>query len=211
MSDDSKLGLAQEKHVLVLHLGFLLLLLLEFLSDVFPCLLLGLFEGFSPLAGLPLLHQDGASLLHVVALDDFILPESPNDILLIAWGLSEIGWDLLQMEVTLSLITIGHELGGLLGLRVGHSVQLEVGDGSVGLWHHNTWLVRLVIEVPNVNAIGLGDEDDTWSGGGELSTGVMASEGVGRAEDWLLSVGQFCVPDGEVEVVHRHEQLREER
>ena len=67
--------------------------------------------------------------LDIVALDDLVLPEAANDFFLVLWGLSEVGCNFLQMEVTLSLVTIGHVLGRLLRRgRRHHCVDFKVGN-----------------------------------------------------------------------------------
>ena len=44
-------------------------------------------------------------------------------------------------------------------------LELEVGDGLRGQVHLDGGFVGLIVEVPNVDAVVLRDEDDAWAGG----------------------------------------------
>ena len=69
--------------------------------------------------------------------------------------------------------------------------------------------MTLVNEVPDVNPISLSNEDNSWPGWGESSTGVMSSDGGGGSEDRVF-VSLAHLPDGEVEIMDGEEELRVE-
>jgi hypothetical protein len=57
-------------------------------------------------------------------------------------------------------------------------LEFEVGDGLRGQVHLDGGLVGLIVEVPDVDAVVLRDEDDAGSGGGECTASVLGSAGV---------------------------------
>jgi len=68
-------------------------------------------------------------------------------------------------------------------------------------------LIGLIREIPNVDTILLSNEDDTRSGGGESSTGVVGGLGVFRSEDRLFHFLNRSFPEAEVEVVDCEEHI----
>ena len=68
----------------------------------------------------------------------------------------------MEIEGAISLVAIGHQLG--LG-TLNRLLELEVGDGLRGQVHLDGGFVGLIVEVPNVDAVVLRDEDDAWAGG----------------------------------------------
>ena len=70
----------------------------------------------------------------------------------------------MEVEGAISLVTIGHQLG-LARRTLNCLLELEVGDGLRGQVHLDGGFVGLIVEVPNVDAVVLRDEDDAWAGG----------------------------------------------
>jgi hypothetical protein len=58
-------------------------------------------------------------------------------------------------------------------------LELEVGDSTLGKAESDAGLVALVKEVPHINAVCLGYEDYSRSGGTEGATGVVRAKSVG--------------------------------
>lgn len=79
-------------------------------------------------------------------------------------------------------------------------LELEEGDGR-GEADSLTGLIGLVRKVPNVDAVLLGNEDDSRPGGGEGSAGVVGGFSVFGAEDRLFLIFKRRLPQAEVEVV----------
>ena len=75
---------------------------------------------------MPLLAEGDAALLHVVALDDFVVPEVLDLALLVLLRLPQVRLDLLQVECAVLLVTVGHELRA--NATVVDLLELEVGD-----------------------------------------------------------------------------------
>jgi len=81
-------------------------------------------------------------------------------------------------------------------------LELEVSNGSSSKAQGETRLVALVQEVPDINSISLGDEDDSRPSRRESPTSIVRTKGVGRAEDRLLKFLQGSFPNAEVKVMH---------
>ena len=90
-------------------------------------------------------------------------------------------------------------------------LEFEICDGASCKIKRQTRFVRLVDKVPHVDTVSLCDEDDTWASGGESSACVVRPEGVRRFEDRLVELLHRGLPDAEVEIVHRQNQIPEER
>lgn len=105
--------------LLFLDLDLRALLTLSFLNGLFD---LDLF-----LRLLPLLSQGHASLLHVVALDNLVVPEVLDFTLLVLLRLAEVGGNFLQIQSAVSFITVCHKLSTVTGF--GRVLEFEVGDG----------------------------------------------------------------------------------
>lgn len=150
---------------------------------------------------LPLFLELDAALLHVITLDDFVVPEALDFFLFILLGPSQVFRHLLEVERAIGLVAISHKLV-LHHLVALLDLELEVRDGLRSQVHRNRGLVRLVIEVPNVDSIVFGNEDNTWACGRESTARVLGTSCVSRSEDGLIAVIHCDLPDCEVEVVH---------
>lgn len=206
LSDKIQLSLHREEKCLVGKLFFVLLLAL----DIGSLFALGLLDGLLDLLLLdlltPLLAHSDTTLLHVVALYNLILPEVSDLFFLVLLGLSQVDSDLLEVESAISFITVGHQLGPG-GLALILLLELEVGDSLRSQVHLDGGLVGLIIEVPDVDAVVLRDEDDTWSGGRESATSVLRASSVSRAEYGLFALKKTDLPNGEVEIVDGEKQV----
>lgn len=65
-------------------------------------------------------------------------------------------------------------------------LELKVSDGRRCEVEGQTWLVRLVDQVPHVDAVGLCDEDNSWTGWTEGAACVVGAESVCRFKDRLV-------------------------
>mmetsp|Transcript_47835 Transcript_47835/g.63236 ORF Transcript_47835/g.63236 Transcript_47835/m.63236 type:complete len:294 (-) Transcript_47835:1438-2319(-) len=206
LRDEVQLGLHGKEQSLIRHLLLVFLLALHIgtfftlrlLDSLFDLLLLDLLE--------PLFAHSGAPLLDIVALDDLVVPEVADLVLFVLLGLPQVHGHLLQVERAVCLVTIRHQLRPRRLVLI-LWLELKVGDSLGGQVHLNRWLVRLVIEVPNIDSVVLCDEDDSRSAGGEGTAGVLRAACVGRAEDRLFAVEQADLPNGEMEVVDGQEQI----
>lgn len=88
---------------------------------------------------MPLLAESDATLLHVVALDNLVVPEVLDLALLVLLGLPQVRLDFLQVQSAILFVTVGHELGA--GATVVDLLELEVGDGLRCQVHLNGRLV----------------------------------------------------------------------
>jgi len=203
--DQIQLGFHGEQQLLICQLLFLLLLDLDLLA----LLPLGLFDGLLDLnlllGLLPLLAECHTTLLNVVAFDNLVVPEVLNFALLVLLRLAQVGGNFLQIQSAVSLVTIRHELSAITAY--GCLLELEVGDGLRSEVHLDRRLVRLVIEVPDVNAVVLRDEDNARAGRAERSTSVLRAARVGRPEDGLFTVEQTDLPNSEVEVMDGQQKI----
>ena len=86
-------------------------------------------------------------------------------------------------------------------------LELEVGDSLRSQVHLDGGLVGLVVEVPDVDAVVLRDEDDTRSGRRESATSVLRATSVSRAENGLFTLKKTDLPNGEVEIVDGEKQV----
>ena len=206
MSDKIQLCLHRKEKRLVCKLFFVLLLALDIGSFFALSLLDGLLDLLLLDLLTPLLAHGDTTLLDVVALYNFVLPEVPDLFLFVLLGLPQVDSDLLQVEGAIGFIAVGHQLGPG-GLALVLLLELEVGDSLRSQVHLDGGLVGLVVEVPDVDAVVLRDEDDTRSGRGESAAGVLRATGVSRAEDRLLTLKKTDLPDGEVEIVNRQQQI----
>lgn len=156
--------------------------------------------------GLPLLLEFDATLLDIVALDDFVVPEFLDLLLFILLRTSQVLRHFLEVEGSISLITVRHQLvlNGSFSVLV---LELEVGDCLRGEVHLDRWLVRLVVEVPNIHTVILGDEDHTWARRREGATSVLGATRVRGSEDWLVAIQHRHFPDSEVEVMDREQKV----
>jgi len=75
-----------------------------------------------------LLHLD-AAITHIVTLEDLGVPELIDGGHLIVLGVGHVGGDLIQVQGSLSLVTVGHVLLQLALLAVFNNLEAEVGDG----------------------------------------------------------------------------------
>ena len=82
-------------------------------------------------------------------------------------------------------------------------LELEIGNGSGGKVQSHRNLITLINKVPNVDSVGLCDEDHAGSAWGKGSTCVVGTLGVGRPKDRLRLITHFDVPNRKVEVVDR--------
>ena len=89
-------------------------------------------------------------------------------------------------------------------------LEFEEGDCGCCEIEGQAWLVGLIYEVPNVDAIGLSDKDNSRASGGEGTASVVGSEGVSRTEDRSIEIFEGSLPDTEVEVMHCEDQVFEE-
>lgn len=98
---------------------------------------LGLLDGLLDLLLLdllaPLLAHGDAALFDVVALDDLVVPEISDFLLFILLRRPQVGSHLLQVQSTIGLITVSHELVSTVALIPW--LELEVGDGLRGQVH----------------------------------------------------------------------------
>ena len=90
-------------------------------------------------------------------------------------------------------------------------LESHVGDNTRGEVESQTWLVGQIEEVPYVNTIGFGDEDDSWSGWRKCSAGIVGGVvGGATSENGLVVALKVDFPDGEVEVVDGEQKIGEE-
>ena len=86
-------------------------------------------------------------------------------------------------------------------------LELEVGNGAGREVEGQTWLVRLIKEVPNVDTVGLRNEYDTGTSWRESSTSVVGAVSWSRAEDGVLSILEINLPNSEMEVMNGQEEV----
>ena len=122
-----------------------------------------------------LFFADHAALLHIVALVNFTLPEILYRFQLVLLLGLKVGRDLIQIESAILLVTVCHVLLLVFVLEV---LELEVGDRTRSEVQGQAGLVTLVHKVPNVDSVGLRDENDSRSGRAEGTTGVMRPKSV---------------------------------
>ena len=163
-SDEVQLGLHSEEELLVVGLFLLFALQLDLLAQLLLRLLEGLLDLDLLLLLLPLLPHRHTLRLHIVALDNLVVPEALDLSFLVLLGLLQVHGHLLEIECAVSFVAIGHQLGAVRCI-LNRLLELEVGDGLRGQVHLDGGLVRLIVEVPDVDAVVLRDEDDAWAGG----------------------------------------------
>lgn len=128
--------------------------------------LLGFAEVFLLLLGFVIGAHVNAPFLYVLALFHFAGPERLNVLFFVIEGLAHVAVHFEEVKSPQVLVTVGHELSApfsdgrvrwwLLELEVGRwRGEVELGAGPVAL----------IGEVPDVDAAGLGDEDDAGPGG----------------------------------------------
>ena len=172
--DELELSLLLEKHVLIR----VFLVELPLVKDVLTYLLLGL--GYCPLLFRFLLVIAEVFLLPISLLDnketllDLLVPELVNILSFIFLDVLEVSWHFVQEEGSVVFVSVGHIL---LIVGVFEILELAVHEGTGGEIKGQRGLVRLVQEVPDVDTIGLRDEDHTWSSRREGTTGVVGSIG----------------------------------
>ena len=88
---------------------------------------------------MPLLAESDATLLHVVALDNFVVPEVLDLALLVLLGLPQVRLDFLQVQSAILFVTVSHELSAVA--TVVDLLELEIGDGLRCQVHLNGRLV----------------------------------------------------------------------
>jgi hypothetical protein len=151
------------------------LLLLTFLLDIVALLKFCLFDGLLDLnlllGLLPLFAECDASLLHIVAFDNLVVPEVLNLTLFVLLRLAQVSGDFLEIQSAILFVTVGHELTA--SATVADLLELEVSDGLGGQGHLDGRFVRLVVEVPNVDPVVLSDEDNAWACRAEGATSVL--------------------------------------
>ena len=90
--------------------------------------------------------------------------------------LTQVGLNLLQVQSSILLVTVGHELGS--SATMVDLLELEVGDGLRSQVHLDRGLVRLIIEIPDIDTVVLGDKDNAWACGTEGAAGVLRTTSV---------------------------------
>ena len=76
---------------------------------------------------LPLLSHGHSLFLNIVAFDDFVVPEVANFLFFVLLRRAQVHRHLLEVEGAISFVTIGHQLGAVLGALV-TLLELEVSD-----------------------------------------------------------------------------------
>lgn len=198
LRNEAELSLVVQKKLLVR-----LLLLSLLLQDGLLGLILGSFcfgllllllsfdVGVELLLILPLLSD-------VLALLNLPVPQVLDVLLLILLFVFEGHRYLVEEESATFTVSVSHELLVVVLLQVleGHH------HGTSGEVERQTWLVRLVQEVPNVESSCLSDEDDTRTSRGKGATSVVGAESQRRPEDGLFGVLKRHFPQGEMEVMN---------
>lgn len=85
-------------------------------------------------------------------------------------------------------------------------LEFERRDGVGCDVQGQTRLVRLVHEVPHVDAIRLSDEQHARAGRRERTARVMSLESIARAVNRSILV-ESCLPNSEVEIMDCHDEL----
>ena len=153
---------------------------------------------------LELLFADHSAVDHVLALLNFFVPVLRNALLFPVLRISQVRRHFVQEERALGVVSIRHVLLSVSMLEV---LELEISDGAGGEGEGEGGLVALVKEVPDVDTIRFGDEDDSGSGGGERSAGVVGAESVGRFENGEFKFLHRRFPHAKVEIVHCDQQI----
>jgi hypothetical protein len=111
---------------------------------------------------------------------NFLIKEGLDSFNLVVLSISQVVGDFVEVEGSLTLISVGHVLGAVLSLTggIGNVLELKGSDGVGGNVEGQGGLVTLVNKVPDVNAVCLSDEDNTRAGGRECTTGVVGLKGV---------------------------------
>lgn len=65
----------------------------------------------------------------------------------------------------------------------------------------------MIIEIPDIDTVVLGDKDNAWACGTEGAAGVLRTTSVCRSEDGLFTIQQTDLPNSEVEVMDRQQEV----
>jgi len=98
----------------------------------------------------------------------------------------------------------------LLVVGVLEILELQVHEWTSCEVEYQTWFIRSIHEIPNVNTIGLRNEDHTWSCWGESTASIVRSCSVHRLEDWLLLCFHANLEQSKVEIVNSQNKVWEE-
>jgi hypothetical protein len=159
----------------------------------------------------PLLAHGHAASADELALLNFLVEEGLDGLNLVVLSIAQVIGYFVQVEGSLTLVSVSHVLGFVLAFSTGvrDVLELEGRDGVGRDVQGQGGLVALVNEVPHVDSVSLGDEDDTGAGGAERTAGVVRFEGISRAVDGSILI-ELGLPNRKVEVVNGHDKLLEE-
>lgn len=159
---ESELHLVLHEQLLILNLRLHFLLHLH----IVQLLLLGILYGLLYLLYLLLLLEfflaDYSSILHIIAFFNFTIPEFLNNFDFFFLLISKIRGYFIKEECAILLITISHVLLFIFMLEV---LEFKVCDSAGCKIESQGRFIRLVHEIPHIDAIGFGDEYDTSTGG----------------------------------------------